>query len=175
VSEGKGRPTPTRKEQEAARKQHLIPADRKAAAKASRVKEREQRQVSYEGMQRGEEKYLQSRDRGDQRRFIREYVDARWNLGEFFLPVSFLGIILNFLLMQVNPQFAFLSLAVLYLFIFACIIDAVIMWLNLKRRLRDKFGEPEKGTAIYAAMRAMQIRRSRIPKPLHAKHGNWPV
>jgi len=175
VSQAKGRPTPTRKEQEAARKQHLIPADRKAAAKASREKSRDQRALAYEGMQRGEERYLPARDKGPQRRFIRDYVDARLNLAEFFLPVSFAFIILNFALMQLGPQWGFWSIALLYLMIFACVIDAIMMWRNLRRRLLEKFGTLEKGTAMYAVMRAFQIRRTRIPKPVQPKRGTWPV
>lgn len=175
VSQAKGRPTPTRKEQEAARKQHLIPADRKAAAKASREKSRDQRAMAYEGMQRGEERYLPARDKGPQRRFIRDYVDARTNLAEFFLPVSFAFILLNFALMQLGPQWAFWSIALLYLMIFACVIDAIMMWRNLRRRLLEKFGTIEKGTASYAVMRAFQIRRTRIPKPKDLKRGNWPT
>jgi len=175
VSQAKGRPTPTRKEQEAARKQHLVPADRKAAAKASREKSRDERAIAYEGMQRGEEKYLPTRDKGPQKRFIRNYVDARRNLGEYFLPVAFAFIILNFALMQLGPQWAFWTIALLYLFIFICVVDVVLMWRNLRSRLIEKFGSVEKGTASYAIMRAFQIRRSRIPKPIEPKRGVWPV
>jgi len=175
VSQPKGRPTPTRKEQEAARKQHIVPVDRKAAAKQSREKSREQRAIAYEGMQRGEERYLPARDKGAQRRFIRNYVDARFNLAEFFLPIAFAFIIVNFLLLQFGPNAAFLTIIALYLVILACIVDAIIMWLNLKKRLREKFGEVEKGTALYAVMRAFQFRRTRIPKPQYEKRGTWPV
>lgn len=175
VSQGKGRPTPTRKEQEAARKQHLVPADRKAAAKVSKEKSREERQIAYEGMQRGEERYLPARDKGQQRRFIREYVDARTNIGEFFLPVSFALLLLSFLLLQIGPQWAIIVTAVLYLMVFVAAIDAFLMWRNLRKRLVEKFGAPEKGTAMYAVMRAFQIRRSRIPRPIEAKRGVWPV
>ncbi len=48
------------------------------------------------------------------------------------------------------------------------------MWFRLKKKLRAKFGDIEKGTTMYAAMRTFQIRRSRIPRPTHKKHGVWP-
>jgi membrane protein implicated in regulation of membrane protease activity len=110
-------------------------------------------------------------------------VDARWNLGEFFLPVAFVFIFANILVMQ-NPTLSALVLVALYAVVIVTILDATIMWQRLKRRLRDKFGtvgadgtktfDVPRGTMMYAVMRAFQIRRSRLPKPMHKKHGVWP-
>ena len=38
----------------------------------------------------GDEANLPLRDKGPAKRFIRDYVDARWNVGEFMLPVMVL-------------------------------------------------------------------------------------
>src|SRR5690606_7016553 len=62
ASVGKGRATPTRKEQEAARKRPLVPDDRKAAAKASKAELAARRERARLGMERGEERYLPARD-----------------------------------------------------------------------------------------------------------------
>ena len=35
------------------------------------------------------------RDKGPVRRFIRDYVDARWNIGEFMLPVMLIVLALS--------------------------------------------------------------------------------
>ncbi|ACZ31041.1 hypothetical protein Xcel_2022 [Xylanimonas cellulosilytica DSM 15894] len=171
---GKGRPTPKRSQAEAANKRPLVPADRRAAARDARAKQKENRAKAYAGMQRGEERFLPARDRGAQRRYIRDYVDARWNLGEFFLPVAFGFILANFVVLQFGEVAAFIVLVALYVIVLVAIADAVILWFRLKRKLIEKFGTLEKGTAMYAVMRAFQLRRSRIPRPTHKSHGVWP-
>ena len=94
---GKGAPTPTRKQQEAANRRPLVPGDRKEAAKAARAKAADARERARIGMANGEEKYLPMRDRGEQKRYVRDYVDARFSIGEFMIPVMFLVIILTFI------------------------------------------------------------------------------
>ncbi|PZR53778.1 DUF3043 domain-containing protein [Xylanimonas oleitrophica] len=170
---GKGRPTPKRSQAQAANRRPLVPSDRRAAARAAREKQREARARQYKAMQEGDERYLPVRDKGPQRRYVREYVDARWNVGEFFLPIAFLFILLNLLVAQ-YVVFAMYVLLALYAVVLIAIGDAIFMWQRLKRRLREKFGTVERGTAMYAVMRAFQMRRSRLPRPTHKKHGVWP-
>ena len=38
-------------------------------------------------MANGEEKYLPVRDRGPQRKFVRDFVDAGWHAGELLMPL----------------------------------------------------------------------------------------
>ncbi|WP_425956859.1 DUF3043 domain-containing protein [Xylanimonas sp. McL0601] len=171
---GKGRPTPRRSTSEAANKRPLVPSDRKAAAATARVKQKETRARAYEGMQRGDERFLPARDKGAQRRYVRDYVDARWNLGEYFLPVALAFIVLNFVVVRYQ-NLAFIVLIALYVVVLIAIADCVVMWLGLKRKLGARFGEVERGTAWYAAMRVFQIRRTRMPRPNHQKHGVWPA
>lgn len=170
---GKGRPTPKRSVAEAANKRPLVPNDRKAATRAAREKAREQRNLEYRAMQTGDERHLPPRDKGPLKRYVRDYVDARWNLGEFFLPVAFAFIVLNFIFMQ-NVTMSALVLVLLYAVVLLTIADAFLLWRGLKKRLRTKFGEVPRGTMMYAVMRAFQIRRSRLPKPSSKKHGVWP-
>ncbi|MFC8599655.1 MULTISPECIES: DUF3043 domain-containing protein [unclassified Isoptericola] len=170
---GKGRPTPKRSVSQAANKRPLVPNDRKAATKAAREKAREQRNLEYKAMQTGDERHLPPRDKGPVKRYVRDYVDARWNLGEFFLPVAFVFIILN-LAFSRNVTISALVLMLLYAVVLLTVADAFLLWRGLKKRLLLKFGEVPKGTMMYAVMRAFQIRRSRLPKPSSKKHGVWP-
>jgi hypothetical protein len=165
VEAGKGRPTPKRKEAEAANKRPLVPADRKAAAKDARSKGREQRELEYRAMQTGDERHMPARDRGPVRRYIRDYVDARYNLGEFFLPAAAFFLVLQFALAR--TAIAFFAILLLYVYILAAVGDAYFLWRGLHKRLVAKFG-PEaqtKGLAMYAVLRAFQLRPSRMPKP----------
>ena len=86
----KNRPTPKRRDQEAANRRPLIVADRKAARGQDKVARREAMARQRQGMMAGDERYLPARDKGPRRRFIRDAVDVRWNVGEFMLPVMVL-------------------------------------------------------------------------------------
>src|SRR3954454_3917605 len=78
----KGRPTPKRSVSQAANKRPLVPSgrDRKTAGRASREQLREQRMRQRQAMITGDERYLPARDAGPQRRYVRDYIDARWNI-----------------------------------------------------------------------------------------------
>jgi Protein of unknown function (DUF3043) len=173
---GKGRPTPKRKEAEARNKRPLVPADRRAAAKDARAKARVQRDLEYQAMRNGDERHMPARDRGPVRRYVRDTVDARRNLGEFFLPFAALCLVLQFLTARGAPVVALVSLVVLYVYILASMIDAWLMWRSLKKRLAAKFGDAAlpRGLTMYAVMRAFQVRPSRLPKP-QVKHGQHPA
>ncbi len=170
----KGRPTPKRSVAQAANKRPLVPNDRRAARQQAKAKLREQRNREYQAMLNGDETHMPARDRGPVKRYVRDHVDARWNLGEFFLPVAFVFILINLFATQL-PDLAILVLLALYLVVLVTIVDAVVMWLGLKKRLVAKFGEVPRGTAMYAVMRAFQLRRSRLPRPTSKKHGNYPA
>lgn len=174
AASGKGRPTPKRKESEAANKRPLVPADRKAAGKAAREQRRADRDRAYQAMQTGDEKYMPTKDKGPLRRYVRDYVDARWNLGEFFLPIAFVFLFATFFT-QSRPEIGVLVLLGLYGYLFLTIIDAVLLWRTLKKRLIAKFGEVPGGTMMYAVTRAYQIRRSRLPRAMSKKHGEYPA
>ena len=92
-SDRKGRPTPKRKEREAARRRPLVSNNRKEQ-RARVAKDRERARL---GMAQGEERYLPARDKGPQKRWVRDFVDARWNVGEFLIPIMFAVIIATFL------------------------------------------------------------------------------
>lgn len=172
---GKGHPTPKRKTSEALNKRPLVPADRKAAGKSARVAARAQRDREYQAMQTGDEKFLPAKDKGPVRRFCRDHVDARWNLGEFFLPIAMVFVVLTFLFAtnQVASTIVILSL---YAVVLVTVVDAYIMWRALKKKIVVKFGEDTyfKGLPMYSVMRAFQIRRARLPKP-QVTHGEYPV
>ncbi|GEK19684.1 DUF3043 domain-containing protein [Cellulomonas xylanilytica] len=168
---GKGRPTPKRKVAEAANKRPLVAP---ATKKASRERAKAQRDLEYRAMQTGDERNMPAKDRGPVRRFIRDSVDARWNLGEFFLPMAAVFLVIQFALAQTG--LAVFAILALYVYIIAAVIDGWLMWRGLKKRLVAKFGIEQipRGAAMYAVLRAFQIRPSRMPKA-QVKHGQRPV
>src|SRR5207253_118539 len=86
VTAGKGRPTPKRSEAERRRRQpYTAPKDRKEAARVSRDRQRGDRARRMQAMRRGEEWALLPRDRGPAKALIRNYVDSRRRLSEFYM------------------------------------------------------------------------------------------
>jgi hypothetical protein len=169
----KNRPTPKRKDQEAANRRPLVVTDRKAARDTDKVKRREAQLKQRAAMATGDDAHLPARDKGPVRRYIRDYIDARWNLGEFMLPVMIVVLALSFI--RIPALFAIVSISV-YGLLLAAAVDGFLMWRRLKKQLIAKFGEDKvsRGLAMYAVMRGFQIRRSRMPKAL-AKRGDYPT
>ena len=166
--QGKGHPTPRRKDREAELKRPLVSNNRKEA-RARLTKERERARL---GLANGEERFLPLRDKGPQKKWVRDYVDARWNFGEFLIPIMFAVSIATFL-----PSLAaqFIAIVVLWAFFLVTIIDAFIVGAGVRKGLRAKYGEDkvQNGVRWYAAMRALQMRGLRLPKA-QVKRGEKP-
>lgn len=169
---GKGHATPTRREREAARARPLVSNDRGAARKANRDALALQRQRARVGMERGEERYLPIRDRGVQKRYVRDYVDARFSVGELLIPFMVLLIIATFIPVA---EVTFIGFIAIWAFFLIAIIDVLVLGFTLNRKLAAKFGADKvERVRWYSAMRAMQLRRLRLPKP-QVKRGQYPV
>jgi hypothetical protein len=159
----KNRPTPKRREQEAARKRPLVPTDRKSATKEDRARARQERIKQREAMMRGDERALPPRDRGPVKRYIRDMVDRRWNLGEFLLPFMVIVLALSFIR---QPWAMSAVYIVVYALVVIAVVDAYLLWRRIKKGVQERFHEPPpRGSAMYAIMRSFQMRRSRIPRP----------
>ena len=169
---GKGRATPSRREAESRNKHPLIgrpqvragasKEERKEARAAQRAAMGEQRAKMREAMVTGEEKYLPARDQGPARRFARDYVDARRNVGEYLLPAAFVVLILN--LFRI-PGMAYAPILLLYVVVLGVAVDSYLLRRRVGRLATEKFGDKAKGVGGYAMMRSLQMRRTRMPRP----------
>lgn len=169
---GKNRPTPKRSQQEALKKRPLVPSDRKAAAKASREAMRAERMKAREALMTGDDRHLPPRDKGPVRRYVRDFVDARWNFGEFFLLVALVVVFLTFIR---DPAIALAATGLLWLTVLASIVDGYVLSRQLRKRLHARFGAENvpPGSVRYGVLRAFQMRRTRLPKPM-VKRGEYP-
>lgn len=172
VGPGKGRATPTRAEREAARKRPLV-ADTKEAKARARAELQTAREKARVGMANGEDRYLPVRDKGPQRRFARDFVDAGWHIGEGVMPFMVVVIIATLI---PNPMIQFWAFPALWIYILFVVGDMIITSIRIKRAVRAKFGETklEKGVGWYAAMRTVQMRFMRLPKP-QVRRGQYPA
>ena len=172
LAAGKGQPTPSRKQQEALNKRPLVPGDRKLAAKQARGKAAEARDRARLGMAAGDDRFLPQRERGPQKRYVRDYVDARFNVGEFMIPIMFLVILLTFF---PDPMVQTYGIVALWAFFLVAVVDGVILGFTLTRKVKAKFGDSKaERVRWYAAMRALQLRPMRLPKP-QVKRGQYPA
>ncbi|MDR2996896.1 MAG: DUF3043 domain-containing protein [Microbacterium sp.] len=169
---GKGRATPTRAEQEAARRRPLV-ADTKEARAAAKADLQARRDRARIGMERGEDKYLPARDKGPQRRWVRDYVDAGWHLSEWVMAMMIVVIIAA--LMPITT-IAYSAMIALWAFMLLAVLDMVLLAWRVKRKAAVKFGKErlERGLGWYAAMRSLQMRFMRLPKP-QVKRGQYPA
>jgi hypothetical protein len=144
----KDRPTPTRKEAEAARRQRLTTTlSKKEARRAERMKA------------------VSAREAVPEKVLMRDYIDARFNIGEFLLP-SVVVILAVTILGSYWSTVTLIATLAMYLFIFAVFVDGYLMWRGFKKVLAARLPKASpKGLLMYGMTRSTQIRRFRSPAP----------
>jgi hypothetical protein len=164
VTAGKGRPTPKRNEAERRRRQpYTAPRDRKEASRVSRDRQRADRTRRMEAVRRGEEWALPPRDRGPAKALARDFVDSKRRVSEYYMYGLLVLLVLLFVPSLVVKTFVPLLVlsAVLVMAIEGIYIGRRVKALAAQRMPR----ESTRGLGLYAAMRALQIRKLRVPKP----------
>ena len=161
---GKGRPTPTRKEAEAAAKARAkTPRTRKELAAAQRSTRSDSSKTVRQGMKDGDERYFPARDKGPEKRFIRDFVDARFSLVELVIPLLLVTMILGY---SGNPGLARIGNTILLGTVVVVVMDLFLLRFRLKRAFAPRFPERStKGLTYYAVTRALQMKFMRLPKP----------
>ncbi len=168
----KGRPTPKRSEAQTQRRRaSTTPVDRKAATKRQREARRADLARQREALASGDERYLPVRDKGPVRRFVRDFVDSRFCIAEWFLPLAVVILILSVIQVQnIQSVVLLLWMGVITLIV----IDSIGISIRLKKQLRERFPDtPKRGAVAYGLMRTLQMRRLRLPKP-QVKRGERP-
>jgi hypothetical protein len=160
---GKGRPTPTRKEAEAAAKARAkVPRTRKEQLAAQRTARTDSSKTVRQAMKDGDERYYPARDRGPERRFIRDYVDARFSLIELVIPLLLVTMILGY---SGNAGLARIGNTVLMVTVLLVVIDMLLLRWRLRREYRRRFPDAAlKGVTYYGLTRALQMKFMRLPK-----------
>ena len=162
----KGRPTPKRSVAEAKRRQPIAGSSRTTAAprtKEDKAKARTNRASKYEAMRRGEAWALNPRDRGPARALARDYVDSKRRVSEYYMYI--LVVLLAAVFVRSKAAQEFISPLVLVLIVII-VVDALLIRRSLNRLVAERLpGESTRGLTTYAVMRALQIRRFRVPAP----------
>ncbi|SFC07574.1 Protein of unknown function [Nocardioides terrae] len=159
---GKGRPTPSRKEAEAARLARArTPRTRKEQQAAARGTRYESSQKLRQAMKTGDDRYLPARDKGPMRRFTRDYVDSRFTIAELILPLLVVTMVLGYS----SSELAWFANAFMTLMLLAVVGNLIWLRFGLRRELKKRFPDNTyQGLTYYAVVRAVQLRFLRMPK-----------
>jgi hypothetical protein len=164
ASAKKGRPTPKRNEAQSKRiVSSLSPASTKEEKKRAREQTRASRNATRAAYLRGEESALPHRDKGPARKLVRNIVDSRKSIGEYFLPIIFVV-----LLLSIFPVAAlqYGGIAIMYAVLLTALVDGIFLSRKINREVRSRFpGTSTKGLGLYGWLRSTQMRRLRTPHP----------
>jgi Protein of unknown function (DUF3043) len=160
----KGAPTPKRSAAQANRRQpYQAPADRKAAARQSRDRDRSDRMRKTEALQRGESWALPRKDQGPVKALARDVVDAHRGISEFYMLVVILLIVTLVIpnqTVKIAAEFVVIALLVVSL------LEGWFLAVRTKRLAADRYpGQSTQGVVLYVTMRGISLRRMRVPKP----------
>src|ERR1700722_15138434 len=161
----KGRPTPKRSVAEAKRRQPITGSRAPAAPRTpeDKVKARATRATKYDAMKRGEAWALNPRDRGPARALARDFIDSKRRISEYYMYV--LVVLLAAVFLRNSKTQEIISPLVLVLVV-VILLDAFLIRRSLTRLIAERLpGESTRGLTMYATMRALQIRRFRMPTP----------
>lgn len=148
-------PTPTRREAEAARMERLHP----------NLSPKEQRKAARQARYRAQQEAWDSVEKSPERQLVRDFVDARWTVVEFLMPMMILVMAVMLVAMN-NLQLTLYVGMALYGLMFLGIINIIFMWRSFKKLLVERIpGARTKGLLWYMINRAMMIRRFRRPAP----------
>lgn len=181
---GKGKPTPKRRDQERARGLRTGPVtapvtrkeakERKKAAqahmtkderKAAKAVQRDAREERRQLMMQGDDRYVLSRDRGEVRRFARDWIDTHRRLINFFMPLALFVIIFQLI---PDPTLMAYSQTLFLVLIAVVIVDGILLGRTVNNAVRERFPDTDDtgfGMGWYAVMRATQPRMLRTPRP----------
>lgn len=153
------------------RRKELKASMSKEEYKAYKQKERDQRNARNKEIQQkmdaGEEQYLLERDRGPERRFLRDWVDSRRMLSSWLMPVMLVLLVFMFIGVA-KPMIANTASIVGMVVMLVFLIEGIYQGRRATAAVRKHFPDSTlKGWTLgfYAWSRASQPRRLRTPKP----------
>ena len=112
---------------------------------------------------RGEESAMPYRDKGPARRFVRNYIDERRSITEYFLVIIMFVLFLTIIPI---PAVQLAAVAIMYSSMIFITVNGILLSRKIKKLVSEKFpNEPTKGIGMYGWMRSTQLRRLRAPAP----------
>ena len=141
------------------------PANRREAVKQMRERQREERAEATKGMREGDERFLLARDRGPERKLVRDIIDSRRTVGTWFFGgalIVLVGSTVRIPAIQLASNLLWALLAI------AVIVDSILISRKVKRMVKERFPKTNQrlgSLQLYGVMRGLTFRRMRVPKP----------
>ena len=160
----KGKATP---KQSAAVAKNKVNSITSPATKESRTKDkasaRARRMEARAAYMRGDQNALPARDKGPVKKFVRDYVDSKRSIGEYFLPLIMVVLVLTVI---PNREVQLLAILFMYAAMVYSIVSGFLFSRKIHKLVSEKFpGQATKGLGMYGWLRSTQMRRMRSPSP----------
>lgn len=126
---------------------------------------RRERAEALQGMRQGDERYLMARDRGPERRLVRDIVDSRRNIGSYFILGALIVLVGSITKIGIV---VLVSNILWFLLAFLMVVDSFLIARRVKKLVRERFPKTDQrmgSLQLYGVMRALQFRRFRTPNP----------
>jgi cobalamin biosynthesis Mg chelatase CobN len=168
---GKGRPTPKRSEANKGRYQSITgsrsssrsSSSSGSSGSSSSSGSRTDRSRRYEAMKRGEDWALNARDKGPEKKLVRNYIDSKRRISEYYMYAL---IVLLVALFARNKTISDYISPLVIVLIVLVVIDGLMIRNGIRKLIAARLpGSSTRGLTIYGLMRALQIRRFRVPSP----------
>lgn len=167
---GKGRATPKRREAEGKRRGPVPPppknqSEARKRARGTRAERRKAADDRRRRMMEGDDRVLMPRDRGPVRAYVRDVVDSRRHVMGAFMPLMLVVLATTLVRNIVIQQYSTLVMLAVLL---TMVIEGLFLGRTVNSKVRAKFPDSREGAFAlgwYAFMRAMQLRRLRVPRP----------
>jgi hypothetical protein len=142
------------------------PTNRREAYRSVKDRQRSERAEAAAGMRAGDERYLLARDRGPERKLVRDIVDSRRTVGTWFFAGALIVLIGSSTKMPVQIQVA--ANLLWALLAVGVIVDSFLITRKIKNLVAERFpnSTQRRGSLyMYGIMRGLTFRRMRVPKP----------
>ncbi|MDR0849554.1 MAG: DUF3043 domain-containing protein [Propionibacteriaceae bacterium] len=157
--------TPTRRQAEEARRQRISPT---LTPKQAKARERDAKN-------KARDEALTKTHALPANTLIRDWVDRRWNVGEFLLPVMLISLVFSLVVSAYWwPPAMAVGMYAVYALVLLFALDSFIMWRGCRKQLLKFFPNGSlKGKLGYAIARTYLMRRSRQPSPRVKRGSPW--
>jgi len=153
---GKGAPTPSRREAEAARRERLNPT--------LSPKELRQRERAAKNALRDEQ--FARTEAAPGKVLMRDYVDSRRGVAQWSMPILMITLALSLVISGFGNDAALAVTGFTYSIFLLIAVDLFLTWRGFKKLHAERLPkEPLKGLVGYMLNRAINIRRLRLPAP----------
>lgn len=138
----------------------------KAYKRKERAESAERNRLERERIDSGDPRYLMARDQGEERTYVRDWVDSKRFFSNFFMPLA-LVMLLTLFVSTFSPELSNILMIIAWAAIALFLVEGITIGYRVNKATRAKFPGTEKtgfGLGFYAFSRVTQPRKWRTPR-----------